>query len=79
MRIELVLTDDVINPASEDFDLVIRIGELDKKLRLAAKPLPAYRFIACAAPQYLTKYGHPEQPSDLKHHECLVFAPWSAG
>ncbi|EPY4661340.1 LysR family transcriptional regulator [Klebsiella variicola] len=79
MRIELILSDDVINPASEDFDLVIRIGELDKKLRLAAKPLPAYRFIACAAPQYLAKYGHPEQPSDLKHHECLVFAPWSAG
>lgn len=45
MRIELILSDDVINPASEDFDLVIRIGELDKKLRLAAKPLPAYRFV----------------------------------
>lgn len=79
MRIELILSDDVINPASEDFDLVIRIGELDKKLRLAAKPLPAYRFIACAAPQYLIKHGRPEHPTDLKVHECLVFAPWSAG
>lgn len=79
MRIELILSDKVINPASEDFDLVIRIGELDKKLRLAAKPLPAYRFIACAAPQYLTKHGRPVHPSDLQAHECLVFAPWSAG
>lgn len=79
MRIELILSDDVINPASEDFDLVIRIGELDKKLRLAAKPLPAYRFIACAAPRYLIKHGRPEHPADLKVHECLVFAPWSAG
>ncbi len=79
MSIELTLSDEVINPASEGFDMVIRIGEPDKILRLAAKPLPAYRLIACAAPQYLAEHGWPEHPSDLKHHACLGFSPWPAG
>ncbi|MEE3643222.1 MULTISPECIES: LysR substrate-binding domain-containing protein [unclassified Brenneria] len=79
ISIELILSDEVINPASEGFDAVIRIGELDKDLRLAAKPLSAYRFIACAAPEYLAKHGWPRHPSDLKHHQCLGFSPWQAG
>ncbi|WP_345830075.1 LysR substrate-binding domain-containing protein [Erwinia sp. HDF1-3R] len=79
MSVELTLSDEVINPVSEGFDMVIRIGEPDKNLRLAAKPLPAYRLIACAAPQYLAEHGWPEHPSDLKHHACLGFSPWPAG
>ncbi|MEH2920396.1 LysR substrate-binding domain-containing protein [Samsonia erythrinae] len=79
MSIELTLSDEIINPATEGFDMVIRIGEPDKNLRFAAKPLPAYRLIACAAPQYLAEHGWPEHPSDLKHHACLGFSPWPAG
>lgn len=79
MSIELTLSDEVINPAAESFDMVIRIGDLDKNLRFAAKPLPAWRLIACAAPQYLAKHGWPQHPSDLRHHECLGFSPWPAG
>ncbi|WP_034914397.1 LysR family transcriptional regulator [Erwinia sp. 9145] len=79
MSIELTLSDEVINPASEDFDMVIRIGEPDKHLRLAAKPLLPYRLIVCAAPQYLASHGWPTHPSDLEHHECLGFSPWPAG
>ena len=79
MSVELTLSDEVINPASEGFDMIIRIGETDKNLRLVARPLPAYRLIACAAPQYLAEHGWPLHPSDLKHHACLGFSPWSAG
>lgn len=79
MRIELTLSDEVINPASESFDMVIRIGELDKNLRFAAKALRAYRLIACAAPQYLAEHGWPQQPSDLQYHACLGYSPWPAG
>ncbi|MDO6406760.1 LysR family transcriptional regulator [Pantoea phytobeneficialis] len=79
INIELTLSDDVINPAAEDFDAVIRIGELDKNLRLAARPLAAYRLITCAAPEYLAKQGWPQHPADLAHHQCLTFAPWQAG
>ncbi|HEY0210640.1 LysR family transcriptional regulator [Acerihabitans sp.] len=79
MNIELTLSDEVINPASENFDMVLRIGELDKNLRLATKPLFAYRLIVCAAPQYLTIHGWPRHPSDLNQHECLGFFPWPTG
>jgi DNA-binding transcriptional LysR family regulator len=59
--------------------MVLRIGELDKNLRLAAKPLFAYRLIVCASPQYLTRHGWPRHPTDLREHECLVFFPWPTG
>ncbi|KGT96052.1 LysR family transcriptional regulator [Erwinia typographi] len=79
MNIELTLSDSVINPLEEGFDAVVRIGELDKNLRLAARSLAAYRLIACAAPGYLTEHGWPQHPDDLKNHQCLGFAPWQAG
>ncbi|MGE0972290.1 LysR family transcriptional regulator [Klebsiella sp. WOUb02] len=79
LRVELTLSDEVINPAAEGCDAAIRIGELDANLRLAAKPLSAYRLIACAAPRYLERRGWPLHPADLADHECLGFSPWFEG
>lgn len=79
LAIEVTLSDAVINPAAEDFDVVIRIGELDTNLRLAARPLSPYQLIACASPDYLEKNGWPQHPRDLKHHQCLSFSPWRGG
>lgn len=76
INIELTLADDVINPSVAGFDAVIRIGDLDKNLRLVAKPLVAYRLIACASPEYLIKNGRPHHPTELQHHQCIGFSPW---
>lgn len=79
MKVELTLSDGIINPAAEYFDVVFRIGEPDKNLRYVAKPLPPYRLITCAAPDYLARRGIPEHPEDLQYHDCIGFSPWPAG
>jgi DNA-binding transcriptional LysR family regulator len=31
------------------------------------------RYFVCASPQYLKQLGHPENPSDIETHNCLLF------
>jgi DNA-binding transcriptional LysR family regulator len=31
------------------------------------------RYFVCASPQYLKQWGHPENPSDIETHNCLLF------
>lgn len=76
LRVELTLTDALIDPLEHGIDAVIRIGELAPSLRLAAKPLSPYRLIACASPRYLEKQGTPQHPDELQQHNCLGFTPW---
>lgn len=76
LRVELTLSDALIDPLEYGVDAVIRIGELESALRLAAKALSPYRLLACASPLYLEKQGTPQHPADLQHHHCLGFAPW---
>ncbi|MFP1960478.1 LysR family transcriptional regulator [Lonsdalea quercina] len=79
VKAELVLSDEWSDPDADGFDVVIRIGEPDKNLRQVAVPLPAYRLIVCAAPDYLQRTGTPTRPEELSLHECLGFSPWRAG
>ncbi|KAF1017431.1 MAG: HTH-type transcriptional regulator DmlR [Stenotrophomonas maltophilia] len=49
----------------------MRFGDLPDS-RLTVRPLLPNRRIACAAPAYLARAGHPGQPSDLAAHACIV-------
>ena len=74
--VELTLSDRLIDPVEEGYEAVVRLGPLQKDLALVARPLQAYRLVACASPAYLLAHGTPQLPSDLINHECLGFAPW---
>jgi DNA-binding transcriptional LysR family regulator len=63
----------VVDIIDEGFDAAIRIGELEDN-RLVAKKLCDHRRILCASPSYLARYGVPETPQDLAHHQCLRFS-----
>ena len=39
---------------------------------LVARKIAKLRWLLCAAPAYLKKYGEPQQPRELAHHQCLV-------
>ncbi|NLS11911.1 LysR family transcriptional regulator [Vibrio sp. SM6] len=39
---------------------------------LVAKPLMQYRRIFCAAPEYLSRMGTPQHPSELEFHHCIT-------
>lgn len=73
IRLDVVLTDRVVDLVEEGFDVAIRLGTLDAS-RLIARPLMDYGLTICASPEYLQRHGYPERPEELSRHECLSFA-----
>ncbi|HDR9757573.1 TPA: LysR family transcriptional regulator [Burkholderia cepacia ATCC 25416] len=76
VRIELALSNRVVDLVDEGFDLAVRIGELGD-VDLIAKPLTMYRMVICASPGYLARHGRPETPQDLGVHHCLSHSVWN--
>lgn len=77
VQVDLTLSDRIVDPIEEDFEVIIRIGELADS-GMVAWPLAPYRLIACASPTYIERYGMPERAADLHQHACLVYGHWSA-
>ncbi|ATZ96613.1 LysR family transcriptional regulator [Dickeya fangzhongdai] len=75
-QVELTLSDRLVDPIEEGFEVIIRIGELADSSMLAW-PLRPYRLIACASPDYVAREGLPAVPAELAHHACLVYGIWS--
>lgn len=73
IRIDLDLSDSVVDLVAASFDLAIRIGEIHD-YGLVARALPDYQSIICASPEYLQSRGHPGHPNDLNQHACLNFS-----
>ncbi len=71
IRINMVLTDRVIDIVEEGFDLALRIGILPDSSLIACK-LSTIRTVACASPEYLQQYGEPDCPKDLLRHSCII-------
>ena len=71
MRVDLQLSDRVMDLAMERVDLAIRIGR-DLSGDLVAARLAPLRRLVCAAPSYLRKAGRPEAFKQLLDHECLT-------
>jgi DNA-binding transcriptional LysR family regulator len=77
VRIELDLSNSVIDLVDEGFDIAIRIGELNSDLDLVAREIGHYRMVVCAAPKYLDRYGTPMSIDDLASHHCLGHMAWN--
>jgi DNA-binding transcriptional LysR family regulator len=80
LRIDLSLTDDVVDLLGARADVAIRMGTLPDSA-LTARKLGQSRRVVCAAPGYLARHGTPQHPSDLDRHDCLGFnfRRWRAG
>jgi DNA-binding transcriptional LysR family regulator len=74
VSIELVLTDRVVNPADEGFDLAIAAFNATFS-GVVDVPLCPLRRQLCAAPEYLARRGTPRHPRELLEHETISFAP----
>jgi DNA-binding transcriptional LysR family regulator len=72
LKIQLVLSDELIDPVREGFDVTLRIADLPSSSLIARKISPAPRVI-CAAPAYLQRHGTPQHPNDLREHACLTY------
>ncbi|TPW62049.1 LysR family transcriptional regulator [Klebsiella aerogenes] len=77
VRVELDLTNRMVDLVDEGIDLAIRIGDI-QRTDLVAKYLASYRMAICAAPDYLARHGTPHTPADLAGHQCLSHTVWTA-
>jgi DNA-binding transcriptional LysR family regulator len=73
VRLELLLTDQLVDLVAEGIDVAIRFGHLADSA-LVARRLAPHRRIICASPVYVARAGQPLRPADLARHNCLTFS-----
>jgi DNA-binding transcriptional LysR family regulator len=78
LQIQLVLSDQQIDPVQEGFDVTVRIADLPSSSLIARRIAPALR-VVCAAPSYLERRGTPKHPDDLRRHDCLAYGHLATG
>jgi DNA-binding transcriptional LysR family regulator len=78
LQIQLVLSDELIDPVEEGFDVTLRIADPPASSFVARKIAPAPR-VVCAAPAYLAQRGEPKHPDDLRMHDCLSYGYLATG
>ena len=71
LRIQLELSDEVLDLIAGGFDLAIRYGQL-RDSNMVARELVKNRRILCASPDYLRRHGQPQRLADLARHRCIV-------
>jgi len=72
LEIQLDLSDRVVDLVGDGIDVAVRIGSLPDS-SLIARKIARVRMIACAAPDFLRRYGRPESPEDLKALPALCY------
>ncbi|WP_264312905.1 LysR family transcriptional regulator [Pseudomonas putida] len=71
LRVELDVSDSVVDIVGRGFDLALRIAPLPDSDLVARRVAPNPR-VLCAAPKYLDKHGKPSTLLELQQHQCIV-------
>lgn len=72
VRLELSLSDGMIDLIEERTDVAIRVGPMRDSSLKARKLLESHR-ITVATPGYIERHGEPGTPADLARHNCITF------
>ncbi len=72
VRLDVSLSDRMIDIVEEGFDLALRIGE-SRSTSVIARKLGETRLVTCASPGYLRAHGTPKMPQQLTEHNCLLY------
>jgi DNA-binding transcriptional LysR family regulator len=73
VNVELSLSDRLIDPIEEGFDVTLRIAQPTPSASLITQTLFPAPVILCAAPAYLANRDLPTTPADLAQHRCLAY------
>ncbi|SCK25525.1 LysR family transcriptional regulator [Vogesella sp. LIG4] len=73
LSLRMQVSDRLADVYREPVDLALRYGELPDSSLVALPLVPDNRRVLCAAPAYLQQYGAPQQPDDLRRHNCLCY------
>jgi DNA-binding transcriptional LysR family regulator len=73
LRVEVDLSDRLVNLVEEGVDVGIRAMELGAMTdsSLIARRIATVRGVVCGAPSYLARRGVPRSIADLENHDCL--------
>ena len=72
VTIDLTFDDKFVDVIGENWDIVVRIGALQDS-NLLGKHLDTLRYVICATPEYLSRFGVPENANDLSLHQTISF------
>ncbi len=70
LRVDLTLSDGVIDIATAGMDVAVRVAEM-KPSDMIATRVADNPFILCAAPDYVARFGEPATTEDLVSHPCI--------
>jgi DNA-binding transcriptional LysR family regulator len=76
VRVQVFITERVVDQIAEGIDLAFRVGELEDS-SLVVRHVLTYRHQLLASPAYFEKCKLPRRPSDLKLHRLLAFSFWT--
>jgi DNA-binding transcriptional LysR family regulator len=74
LKLSFNFTDSIIDLVAEGYDMSIRIGGAIDPNYVAIK-LAGNQRVVCGTPGYFARYGAPQVPEELAHHNCLAFNP----
>jgi DNA-binding transcriptional LysR family regulator len=70
--VRVTITSRMVDLIEEGFDLAIRLSPV-RDSSLIVRRLATYHLVVCGSPEYFARYGRPDHPTDLVHHNCLLF------
>jgi len=72
IRVELLVTNLVLDLIAENVDVAIRLGEM-RDSSVVGRRLGSSVYYLVAAPEYLKGRTYPAEPAELKSHDCVIF------
>ena len=72
LQITVTMTDRRVDLIEAGIDAAVRTGDLEESTLVARRVYEA-RYVACASPAFIARYGEPESPRDLTRFRCLGF------
>ena len=72
IEVDLVLNNRFIDLVAEGFDVAVRVAALADSSLIVRRLAPS-RAVLCAAPSYPERHGWPENPEDLRQHNCFGY------
>jgi DNA-binding transcriptional LysR family regulator len=75
VRIQIFITDRIVDQIAEGVDLAFRVGDLEDS-SLVARRILTYRHLLVASPAYLRRIKTPKIPRELLEHRLLAFSFW---
>ncbi|MFL6550059.1 MAG: LysR family transcriptional regulator [Povalibacter sp.] len=70
ISVQMSMNDRVVDLVQEGIDAAVRVGNLSDS-SLIARRIAQLRGLTCASPEFIERFGEPQEPSDLQPEHCL--------